>query len=111
MGRILFDQEASGLQTFVAEEDGKDIFQYVQDVTPTLELAKELAKTDDHWREGMKREMVHAAFIPDVIIVEMMVKHGVSIYKKEDRNRVLNLLDTEYPHLKTVNKKLSYGRS
>lgn len=107
----LFDLEKSGLATFSTEEDGKTIFQYVQDVTPTLEMAKDLSKTDDHWKEGMKREMVHAAFIPDVIIVEMMVKHGVSIYRKEDRNRVLQLLDTEYPHLKTVPKKLAYGRS
>ena len=111
MSKTLFDYNpVKGLTTNFTHEDGKTHLEYVQDVEPTLELAKDLAKTDDHWKEGMKREMVHAAFVPDVLIMKMLNEDGVNFYDKSQTQRVLYLLDTKYPHFKTTTKRLSRGR-
>ena len=89
-----------------AHEDGKEIVGYQQDITQVVELTQGLAKDDDHWKEGMKRSWVHAAIVPSVEIVRMLKEDGVNFYAKEDGKRVLQLLDTKYSYLKTVNKKL-----
>lgn len=89
-----------------AHEDGKEVVGYLQNIEHVVELTKDLAKTDDHWKEGMKKSWVHAAIVPSVEIVRMLKEDGVNFYAKEDAKRVLQLLDTKYSYLKTVNKKL-----
>ncbi len=90
-----------------AHEDGKEVVGYQQDITDVVELTQSLAKTDDHWKEGMKRDWVHVAMIPDVVVVQMLTEDKVNFYAKHDSKRVLQLLDTKYAYLKTVNKKLA----
>lgn len=97
----------SGLLTTTAYEDGKNHIRYEQDVSGHFDLTAEARNVDELWRKGMKEEMVLAAFVPDVVILDMLTKHGVNFYDKNQRKRVLQLIETEYPKCKMVNKKLA----
>lgn len=97
----------SGLLTTTAYEDGKNIIKYEQDVSWHFDVASELRANTDRWRQGVKQSFAHAAFVPDVVIVDMLTRFGVNFYDKDQRKRVLQLLDTEYPKCKTTDKRLA----
>lgn len=97
----------TGLLVSTAFEDGRNVVKYEQDVSSHLDLAAELRNNPDIWRQGVKDSFAHAAFVPDLVIMDMWTKHGVNFYDKHQRKRVLQLLDTEYPKCKTTDKRLA----
>jgi len=103
-----FDYNPStGLITTTAFEDGKHVVKYEQDCEPFWDAnASYRANSDALWKKGKKDGMAHVAFIPDVVILDMMQKHGVNFYEKADSKKVLKLLETEYSNCKTTEKKL-----
>lgn len=100
----------TGLLTTTAFEDGKNIIKYEQDVTPFFDDNARLRADTDRWKQGVKDSFAHAAFVPDLVIVDMLTKHGVNFYAKEDHNKVMYLLETEYQKCKTTDKKLWIAR-
>lgn len=62
------------VQTRMHEEDGKTIFERVQDCDPIAELAKSLHKEGRHGSSEMK----HAAKIPNVIIERYCNDNGIT---------------------------------
>lgn len=99
----------TGLLTTTAFEDGKSVIKYEQDCQPFWDENARFRANTDLWQKQMKSEdkMVHVAFIPDVVILDMMTKHSVNFYAKEDSQKVLKLLQTEYQHCKTTDKKIA----
>jgi hypothetical protein len=62
------------VQTLMHEEDGKTIFERVQDCTPIAEYAKSLHNEGLHGSSEMK----HAAKIPKVVIERYCNDHGIT---------------------------------
>lgn len=109
MRKILDYNKDKQLLTTTTFEDGKHVVKYEQNLQPFWdENARFRANSAELWRKGMKDEgkMTHVAFIPDVVILDMMQKHGVNFYAKEDGPKVRKLLETEYSKCKTTDKRL-----
>lgn len=97
----------SKLLTTTAYEDGRNVIKYEQDVSAHFDVAAELRADTDRWKRGVKDSFAHAAFVPDLVIVDMLTRFGVDFYDKDQRKRVLQLLETEYPKCKTTDKRLA----
>ena len=106
MRKFSYDK-STGLLTTTAFEDGRNIVRYEQDVTPFFDDNARLRADTDRWRRGVKDSWAHAAFVPDVVILDMRARFGVNFYDKNQRKRVLQLLETEYPKCKTTDKRLA----
>jgi hypothetical protein len=92
-----------GVETWEDMYDGKLQVHYRQDVEPVLEYTKML-RNSGLADQGIKRDMWHYAQIPPVVIMEMRFKHGVDIFNRDHEKKVFELINREYPHLKTTNK-------
>ncbi len=101
---------STGLVTTTAYEDGKNYVRYEQDVEPFFDFASQLRSDTERTRQGMKDELLHAAFVPDVVIIDMLQRFGVNFYDKAQQKRVVELIETEYPKCKTTEKKLFIRR-
>jgi hypothetical protein len=99
----------TGLLTTTAFEDGRNIVKYEQDLEPFWEENARFRRDGDNWARGMKDEakMVHAAYIPDLVILDMKTRFGVNFYDSADSKRVLQLLETEYTKCKLTDKKFA----
>lgn len=109
MRKFLDFNPNTGLLTTTAFEDGKSVIKYEQDCQPFWDENARFRANTDLWAQQMKTEekMVHAAFIPDIVILDMMQKHNVNFYDKNDSKKVLKLLETEYSKCKVTDKKLA----
>lgn len=107
MSKRLLDYDPyTGLITTTAFQDGKNVVGYEQDVSNHLDHAAELRADTDRWNRGMKASVVHAAFVPDIVILDMRTRFGVNFYDKNQRKRVLELIEKEYPKCKTTDKRI-----
>jgi len=73
-----------------------------QDVSEALKKAERLRSDPNHIKHQMKEELVHYAIVPEVIQLEMLQKHGVDFWDKNDWPSVYKLLNTEYKKFKTT---------
>lgn len=92
-----------GIETYEDMNDGHLQVHYRQDVEPVLEYAKRL-RNDGLTDYGIKNDLWHYAQIPAVVIMEMRFKHGVDVFDKNATKKVFELINREYPHLKTTEK-------
>ena len=97
----------SDIQEAWKHEQGKVLIYREQDVQPYWDVNAEFRANSDRWRKGVKEGMAHAAFVPDVVIIDMKTRFGVNFYDKDQRKRVLQLIETEYPNCKVTDKKLA----
>jgi uncharacterized protein (DUF885 family) len=97
----------TGLMVSTAHEDGRDIVKYEQDCEPFWDINAEYRANTERTRKGIKDGFMHAAFVPDLVIMDMLTKHGVNFYDKAQGKQVLKLLETEYTKCKTADKKLA----
>lgn len=102
--RLLRYDPISGLATYHAEEDGKDITAYEQDIEPTLEWCQQLRNDPDVWKTGVKKGMAHYATVPAAIITKMWAEDGVNFYDKHQKDKVFHLLNTKYAFCKVTTK-------
>jgi hypothetical protein len=93
-----------GLATYEDSYDGHIQLHYRQDVESVLETARteRINGLTDH---GIKEDLWLYARIPPVIILEMRFKHGVDIFKRDHMKRAFELINREYPYLKTTEKR------
>ena len=92
-----------GVETLEDMYDGHLQIHYRQDVEPILELNK-IERNNGLTDYGIKQDLWHYARIPPVVILEMRFKYGVDIFKRDHLKKALQLINTEYPHLKTTEK-------
>jgi hypothetical protein len=96
----------TGLMISTAFEDGKNVVKYEQDVSTHLDRAATLRADTDRWKQGVKDCFAHAAFVPDLVIMDMLTRFGVNFYDKSQTKRVMQLIETEYPKCKTTDKRI-----
>lgn len=102
--RLLRFDPFTGLSTYHAEEDGKDITYYEQDIEPTLEWCQRLRNDESVWKDGVKKGLAPYAFVPDSIILKMLAEDGVNFYDKHQSHKVFHLLNTKYKFCKVTTK-------
>ncbi len=107
MRKFLGYDPLTGLLTTTVLEDGRNVVKYEQDLQPYWDVNAEFRANGDRWRQGVKEGFAHAAFVPDLVIVDMLTRFGVNFYDKNQRKRVLELIEKEYPHCKTTDKKIA----
>lgn len=90
-------QEDTGLLTITKSED----------VEPLLDHHAELRNTRAT-DKGIKNGLWHYASIPVSVQYELLTKHGINIFRADDRKRMFDVINSEYPHLKTTNKTHSH---
>jgi hypothetical protein len=86
------------------EETGLVTVRKEQDVSGLLDRNKEIA----NWGEtdgGIKSGMWLYCSIPLAVQYELLTKHGVNCQKKADWPRMFDLINRDYPYLKTTRKK------
>jgi hypothetical protein len=111
MARKFLDYNPNtGLLTSTAFEDGRNVVKYEQDCSQHFDRAAELRADPSRWQQGVKDSFAHAAFVPDVVILDMLTRFGVNFYDRKQTPRVMQLLETEYPKCKTTDKKLWIAR-
>lgn len=82
----------------------------VQDVSALLDRNKELANTGAT-DAGIKKGLWHYASVPLVVQYELLSKYGLNIHKKEHTARIFDVINRDYPYLKTTAKNHSLSRS
>lgn len=104
MAKFVDVNPSSGLQMWEdMTVDGKLQIHHRQDVEPVLEMAK-AERINGLTDAGIKRDMWLYARIPPVVVLELRHKYGVDIFKKDHLKRAIDLINTEYPALKTTEK-------
>lgn len=98
--RLLDFNPHTGLKTWFSSDDedgGRWHVRYEQDAAPILDRNK-AAQAE---RQDTKSEMWHAASVPNVVLMEWAVKHGVRAWDKNHADGVKRLLNSnEYRHLR-----------
>lgn len=79
MERISRTVTNSGLVETV-DFDGENLIRhYSQDITRALEAAQSVRNNDDAWKQGVRNNRVHAAYIPDGVVHELL-GIGINVY-------------------------------
>lgn len=106
MNRRLIDWDAaSRIATWHSYDEVTDTatIATVQDVEPFLKKNRELAKSDDYMKAGIKRDHMHAATIPISVQYHWLTKYGVDTFNKDHMPKVVQLLNSaEWKYLKTI---------
>lgn len=97
----------NGIKTFFSSEgrEGENwaIRQEFEDVSHEVDASRELQKDDDHWKDGVRTSWLHAAHIPDAILLQWHIA-GVNI---NDPKELLRMVQRpEYRYLMCVDKVL-----
>lgn len=105
--RLLSYDRANGVKTFFSSGGKGDenwaIRHEFEDVSPEVDASRELQKDDNHWKDGVKKEWIHAAHIPDAILLKWHVD-GVDI---NDPKELLRMAQRpEWRYLMCVDKIL-----
>lgn len=104
---ILFDKDpVTGVIQYYDYDASKDehLITSVQDTTALIDQLKKIRNGEEAWQKGVKESWVHYASIPPVVEMELK-KKGIDIYNKHQTKELLKEINTNYPWLKTTNKK------
>lgn len=106
---IEYDPLTGIKETNVADDnDGNILVTKQQDVQPLLDRNAE-ARNTRAGDMGIKKGLWHYASIPITVQYELL-KKGINIHRQEDHAKMFLELETNYPNLKTTNKKHLIGR-
>jgi hypothetical protein len=103
-----FDYDpVTGITEYIAFEDGQVIIKQEQDVTPYLDMAKELANSGACDTPEMKKaEWRMYAMLPPVVVADMF-KRGINLMDPTATKRVVKEINQNYPYCKTTSLKHS----
>lgn len=105
--RLISVNPLSGLQTWTAEEDGKQHFIYRNPYRKVhADYAESLRDDASYTKQGIKNDMLHYAHIDDETLTKMFVEDKINPFAPEYRQAVNKLLNTKYRHCLTT--KLRY---
>lgn len=107
MERIDKTINRSGLVTEIltSELDGAMHVAYKQDLEPHIEYATALRNNEQYTREGIKKGMMHAAHIPDVVIVELK-QIGVDVFTASAREIIAGIRRLGKDYLLTTRARI-----
>jgi galactose-1-phosphate uridylyltransferase len=107
MAKLILDHNPlSGESVFFEFDNHTDEVRitHEQDVSKFMDIAHEIAVDDNATAEGIKNDMWRYAKVPNHVLMEMMTKHGVNVFDRNDDARFFDLLNTEYKRFKTTTK-------
>lgn len=89
----------NGIKTFFSSS-GKtgeiwNIRQEFEDVSHEVDASRELQKDDEHWKKGVKNGWLHAAHIPDAILLQWHLM-GVNINEPKELLRMVQRPEWRY---------------
>lgn len=87
------------------EETGNAIIHRTQDVTDILDNAKAL-RNDGITDAGIKQGWWQYATLPMSVILAMRFQKGINALDPRNIDRVVQEINTNYPHLKTTEKNM-----
>jgi hypothetical protein len=74
-----------------------------QNVTPIIDANKRLANNESLTRKGIKKDLLHYACVPNIVILKWKQELGVDLFNRAHRKKVFSLLNSpEYKYLKTT---------
>ena len=79
MLKISQETSADGLQTTMYGDGDELHVSYTQDAAPAFEMVQQTRNHKDVFREGMKKDMVHAFHIPAGVYMELK-GIGIDVY-------------------------------
>lgn len=83
----------------------KTIITTEQDVQAILESNKQMANDSSYKRQGIKDDWYHFARVPNNVLLEIMEKHHIDIFNKDDLPKFEKVLaSNEYRYLRTVDR-------
>lgn len=85
------------------QSTGQSFLHTVGDVEPVKTRAKEL-RNSGLADEGIKKGMWHYAYLPPTVILELRAK-GINVLAKHDGKALMREINTNYPYLKTTDKR------
>ncbi len=110
MARRLLDHDPiTGVTTwFDYDNDNDTMFltteQSAEQVNSVLDSTAAMRADGGYSKRGIKQDWWHYARIPNAVIMEMKLKHGVDMMApKPDWKSIMKLINREYPALKTTN--------
>lgn len=90
MDKLSVEVSQDGMvQTLYGEGDDLHVT-YEQDAAPIFEMVQRARQEKDLFREGVKRDMVHAFHIPNGVVMELH-KLGISVYNDSMKDIVRGL--------------------
>lgn len=107
--RLLDYDSLAGIATYHHYDDATDTtgIERVQDVGSFIEHNKRLQNNPNYKQNGMKKEFLHVAHIPNIIIEKWLKEEGINVFKKQDRERVRKKLnDPDWKYLRTTPGKV-----
>jgi hypothetical protein len=107
MSRLILDHNPlSGESVFFEFDNHTDEVRitHEQDVSKFMDIAHEIAVDDTQTAEGIRKDMWRYAKLPNTVMVEMLTKHGVNVFDRNDDAKFFDLLNTEYARFKTTTK-------
>lgn len=106
--RLLEVDPLTGTKTFFSSGGKRNeewaYRQEFTDVSPEVDASRELQKDDDHWKKGVKDSWLHAAHIPDAILLKWHIM-GVNI--NEPKELLQMVQRPEWRYLMCVDKVLA----
>ena len=86
------------------EHSDQIVITHEHDVQANLDWAHELSTQTQRDRDGMRKDFWHYAHVPNGVIMDMKIKHGVDFYDQRQAKRVFELLNGEYKRCKVTAK-------
>lgn len=103
MAKFVEYDPARGMGIYEDMYDNHLQVHYREDVEGVLELNKYERNNQVH-DKGIKQEFWHYARIPAVIIMKLKIEHGIDIFDKNDFKKSVEVINRDYPYLKTTDK-------
>lgn len=102
MAKRLISHNAEGLKTFFDYDPSsrRGYRFYEQDVEPSLDYSKALARDEDRAKRGIKQELQHVAHYPAVVVMKMMTEHHCN--PMTDPGRALKIAKAHFRDCLTV---------
>jgi hypothetical protein len=92
-----------GIETREDSYEGRLQVHYRQDVEPVLELNK-YERNNGLTDKGIKEDFWLYARIPAVVILKLLYEYGVDINNKDHFKKALDIINRDFPYLKTTEK-------
>lgn len=103
--RLLDYDPYSGVKTFFSADGERfAIRQEFEDVSAEVEASRAFQKDDDHWKKGVKNSWLHAAHIPDAVLLQW---HAMGVNINEPKELLQMVQRPEYHYLRCVDKVLA----
>ena len=102
--RVLDHNPLSGVTTYFDYEQSTDrmVITESQDVSAIIDANAAMRNDEDRTKQGIKDDHWHYARIPDAVLVDIRNKYGVKFEDKNDLPKLLKIINTDYPYLKTT---------